>query len=113
MDFSIDFKVNRLPELYGVLNEEMNRAAYEVGERMYDTAYELVPVDTGDLRRSLYVKQEPDGTVTVGAAEEYAGYVELGTRHQAPQPYLYPAYMQHRDEVTQIVEQKLRELFGG
>lgn len=49
------------------------------------------PVDTGFLRRSI----ETEITDLKGrsyARADYAAYVELGTRYQAAQPFMGPAY---------------------
>ena len=46
----------------------------------------LAPTDTGALRASI---RTTDDGVTVGV--DYAGYVEYGTAHIAPQPFAGPA----------------------
>jgi len=56
------------------------------------------PVDTGNLRSSIDYstknrqgsirKPDKDNEVEVGTNVEYAGFVEFGTRYQAPQPFL-------------------------
>lgn len=52
-------------------------------------AKRLSPVDTGRLRSSITHDSDQTGAV-IGTNVEYAGFVELGTRHQTPQPYLRP-----------------------
>lgn len=95
---------DHIPNLLDTLQAKLNAALYEVGERIYDTAYDLVPVRTGNLQRSLFVEQdEATGEVVVGAAADYAEYVELGTSKMAAQPYLTPAYEAHRNEVEGLV----------
>lgn len=54
-------------------------------------AGQRAPVDTGYLQSSIYVRSK-SGTAHSARAEvvaqaNYAGYVEFGTRYQAPQPY--------------------------
>lgn len=47
---------------------------------------------TGNLRRNIRLRIEDGGyTAKVRAGAEYSGYVELGTRYMAAQPYLQPA----------------------
>lgn len=88
VDFDEQFAADVLPE--------MNR----MGARMVDDAVRLVPVDTGQLRATIthevdVVAGVPTLRVSAGNEDiDYAGYVELGTRHQAAQPYLRPAVLQ-------------------
>lgn len=52
------------------------------------------PVDTGRLRASIThtIGRDGDGLFAdVGTDVEYGPYVEFGTRHQRPQPFLRPA----------------------
>ena len=49
------------------------------------------PVDTGALRNSLQSSFPTTKTGVVSASVEYAPYVELGTIHNRPQPFLLPA----------------------
>jgi len=54
----------------------------------------IVPVDTGQLRRSITTEVEiNDKNIVgrVGTNVKYAPYVELGTRKMSPRPYLRPA----------------------
>lgn len=53
-------------------------------------AKRIVPVDSGDLQRSIHAESGPSGNFVV-ADEEYAAFVELGTSKMAAQPYLRPA----------------------
>jgi HK97 gp10 family phage protein len=59
-------------------------------------ARELVPVDTGRLRRSISSDVEGKELVvgTVSADTEYAAYVEYGTSRMHAQPYLRPAMLE-------------------
>lgn len=62
--------------------------------RVESGAKRLCPVDTGRLRASIThtVGRDGQGIVgTVGTNVTYAVFVELGTRHMAPRPYLRPA----------------------
>ena len=72
-----------------------------------DRAKELVPVDTGSLRKSIRKERHawPAGNITyvgiraggyitnpkTGRKVDYARYVCYGTSRQRPQPYLRPA----------------------
>ena len=62
------------------------------GSRLQLAAKLRAPVDTGTLRRSIGLSIEDGGlTADVEATAHYAGYVELGTRYMAAQPYMKPA----------------------
>ena len=81
----------------------LKKAAKDVKEE----ARELVPVDTGALRKSIRVTStaKEAGHITrvgvraggyetnpkTGNLVNYAVFVEFGTSRQAPQPYLVPA----------------------
>ena len=48
---------------------------------------------TGNLKRSIGLEIIDGGfTAEIEPTAEYAGYVEVGTRHMDAQPYLKPAY---------------------
>lgn len=80
------------------LDELLRSPAGDVGKALLGSvimverrAKQLAPVDTGRLRSSIThaVGTDALGLVgTVGTDVEYAPYVELGTRHQAPNPFL-------------------------
>lgn len=55
-------------------------------------AQRVVPVDSGDLRRSIHAEVNSAGLFVV-ADEEYAAEVELGTSKMAAQPFLRPALL--------------------
>lgn len=65
-----------------------------------DGARRRAPVDTGQLRDSIeHGYDEATNTAWYGASAEHAGFVELGTRYMAPQPYLRPAM----DDIKRVV----------
>ena len=79
--------------------EEVNANAAKVVDESLDyglvIAEGLVPVRTGALKDSLHKEFDPIKCAgTFGSDLDYALYPELGTRYQAAQPYLYPAWKQ-------------------
>ena len=75
-------------KLHDKLGDALEDCAFEVESR----AQNIVPVDTGELQESI--RHETDRDILeakVGSDVEYSGYVELGTRKMAAQPYLRPA----------------------
>lgn len=77
------------------LDGDVSDLLEQLGVDIEASATAACPVDTGHLRDSL--EHEVDGdTLRVGTNVDYAAYVEEGTRHMAPQPYLRPALYQVR-----------------
>lgn len=103
-------------------------------------AASMAPVDTGFLKNSIYVAtwdastygqggfgglhqellpevdtpDEHEAIIGVGAS--YGEYVEFGTAHQSPQPYLEPAVDWARgpfEDALGKIEDKLKEIRGG
>lgn len=71
-------------------------ALEEVGLVAEGYAKRACPVDTGRLRNSItHVTRPDEKAVYIGTNVEYAPCVELGTRHQKPQPFLKPAANDH------------------
>ena len=91
------------PALIRGMGRAMDKAALESARLVRDTAKGLVPVDTGALRRSIRTEKVQPRQYDVGAGEDYAGFVEFGTIHQAAQPYLRPA--------LRINESPMRRIF--
>lgn len=69
-------------------------------------AQQRAPVDTGALRSSIGVDLSFGSLqAVIGPTVDYAPYVEHGTRHQAPQPYMQPAADAVIPGLTQALEQ--------
>lgn len=52
------------------------------------------PVDTGNLRSSIFSTIRTDGAAVIGEtgpSANYGDYLERGTSRMAPQPYVFPA----------------------
>lgn len=80
---------------------ELERLKRDLLERVADSvssdAQRFAPVRTGRLRASIEPGPVEGDTVRVWAHASYAGYVEMGTRHMAAQPYLRPALYRRRE----------------
>lgn len=67
------------------------------GSDMQNKAMRAVPVDTGNLKRSITLEEGNDGlSAKVSASSEYSEYVEKGTRYMDAQPYMKPSYLQQK-----------------
>ena len=61
----------------------------------------LCPVQSGRLRESISVRMQEEGASgEVVASAPYAAIVELGSAAGAARPFLYPAFMARRMELT-------------
>lgn len=80
----------------------------EIGERAVRYATEIVPVRTGNLKSSIAYDAD-DRQVIIGSDVHYASYVEEGTVHMRPRPYLRPAIVNHLDEYREVI----RRAMGG
>ncbi|MCW6683036.1 HK97 gp10 family phage protein [Aerococcaceae bacterium NML160702] len=97
----------------------------------------LVPVDVGDLKRSIEYEVEQNSKQVegqIGSNKDYAVFVEFGTgefaengngrkggwryqdnegkwhftKGQKPQPFLRPAYKQNKKNIKNIIEKELK-----
>lgn len=88
-----------------VLLEVGNRVDVILEEMAADALAEakrLVPVRTGDLKRSIVVEIR-GRRIILGSDLHYAPYVEMGTPKAAARPFLRPA--------IELITQKLRRRF--
>lgn len=107
----------------------------DAGKLIQQTAKNICPVDTGQLRNSIEVTSVED-KVEIGTNVEYAPYVEYGTGYlgdssvphtkkeswvyrgadgnfytshgQSPQPFLYPAFNAHITTIKTKVKESLQ-----
>ncbi len=95
---------------------DLSRAAGTVGQKaaahvrktaaaVEATAKRFVPVDSGDLKRSIDTAIVGDGrhaqmSADVFTDSPYGGYVEWGTSRMAPHAYLGPALDRHSGHFT-------------
>lgn len=113
----------------------MNRGIIKTAHDIKDSARASAPVDMGNLKRSIDVETKENTTFVYAdpILAPHAPYVEFGTGDFAvapapeyneymreffvtgkgttrPQPYLFPAYFRHRDELVPNVEEELNKI---
>lgn len=71
-------------------------------------ANQHVPVDTGNLKRSIHANTN-GRRIIFEARAEYAGYVEFGTSRMAPRGYMLPAVAAVLPELMQRLGQDIVE----
>lgn len=80
----------------------------QTGADIFGISQDLVPVDSGDLKRSGGVIPISPQKVIVGYGNDevdYAIYVEYGTESSPAQPFLTPSFMQSE----QAFEKRFKE----
>jgi HK97 gp10 family phage protein len=76
----------------GLIPQKVGAALEKDFQAANDMASAYCPVDTGYLRSTIYHKVGDNGfSAELGATADYAGYVELGTRHMVAEPFIRPA----------------------
>lgn len=78
------------PDMVGLTFPDYSEGNEVFVNRFLEAAKDLVPVDTGALKRSIDADCDDD-EITCVATEEYAQYVEYGTVNMQEQPYFEPA----------------------
>lgn len=96
--------------------EVVHRAARQWADDVTEAATHRAPKLTGELELSVHPEVDGGNAEVIADAvndngRSYAAYVELGTGHGAAQPYLYPAFAEHRDVLPQVRE-ALAEVIG-
>lgn len=74
-------------------------------KKMLAVAKRLVPVRTGNLQRSIQMKQITNGYAFFVNHQQapYGIYVEKGRTGRPPKPYFVPAVEQHRDPLRKAL----------
>lgn len=78
----LDSLLKKLDKLGGNVEEVLYKSMQQQGELVKSDAKELCPVDTGDLRKSIYKKtKRAKGRIvsTIYTNSDHAAYVEFGT----------------------------------
>lgn len=82
-------KLGRIPP---AVNDGLRKHIETASFRIWRDARASVPVDEGDLQRSIQSEFSDDGLVArVGTNMVYGPAIEFGTRHTEKQPYVFPA----------------------
>jgi HK97 gp10 family phage protein len=125
--FAID--VIGAPELKAVLAalepkvaKKLTRQAMRKAQKIVlADAKRLVPVDTGQLKKSLSIRALKRSRSRFGVSVQtkeglfkgeqfYGGFIELGTKKMQARPYLRPALYDNEARVREVFAGSLREL---
>lgn len=105
----VEVRADNREAIANAIDRALVAALEEIGLAAEGYAKRACPVDTGRLRNSItHIVDEGGKCAVIGTNVEYAPYVELGTRHQKPQPYLKPAAEDHESTYKGIFLKHLR-----
>ncbi|MFB9464529.1 HK97-gp10 family putative phage morphogenesis protein [Streptomyces cinereospinus] len=107
--------IERIPQAMDAARTE---TLNEWADAVQNTAEDRVPRDKGDLWQALDQRVNTHfGRAEVGVWDpdqlEYAMYVEKGTSKMGDQPFLVPAFNEHRRQVTRTYRAAFRRHMGG
>ncbi len=105
MDVSVDLKGLDTSNL----TEQLSQVVFIAARNIEKRSKEIVPVDTGATRNSIFVDPEtPSMQHTIGPTTEYAPFIEFGTRYWEGKPFMIPASEAERksfeDALAQVFE---------
>lgn len=104
----VEVRADNREAIANAIDRALVAALEEIGLAAEGYAKRACPVDTGRLRNSItHIVDEGGKCAVIGTNVEYAPYVELGTRHQKPQPYLKPAAEDHESTYRSIFRKHL------
>lgn len=82
---------NRFPQIIAAMERQADLVVRKTAMDLEAQAKMLAPVDTGMLRASIQAFAVAPRHWAVVVGVEYGVYLEYGTRHNAPQPFMMPA----------------------
>lgn len=86
------------------IDRQANAAAERVGLGALKSARSVVPVDSGDLRKSLTFRRQ-GAVATVTSDLPYSAFQEFGTSQMAPSPFIGPAATEWGPRLEREVEE--------
>lgn len=103
----MDELMSQIERIGNIAEEKLVPLLKEAAEEtILPEAKRLVPVDTGELRDSLEIRETPNG-IELYAGTDHALPVEFGTVHQEAQPYMRPAIDTQSDAMLKKVADRL------
>jgi HK97 gp10 family phage protein len=96
------FKRNN--KVFKKLDSDREKRLDLVGTFVATAAKLNAAVNTGYMRGSIYHEVIRQGSaVRIGAAAEYAPFVEFGTRKMIAQPFLFPAVIDNKQSILKLL----------
>jgi HK97 gp10 family phage protein len=113
-DFNISKVFKELDGLDKALRNKIIRQSQRAGAKILASEIKSeAPVDSGRTKRSVKVKSGKRRKNTIstnveisgGHDEPFIGFVEFGTKDQAPNPFIRRSVLAKRDEVVEVVRE--------
>ncbi|WP_055078771.1 HK97-gp10 family putative phage morphogenesis protein [Lagierella massiliensis] len=96
------------------IKSEMAKAVRVSTSECQQHAKSIVPVDTGDLKKSIGINIYHDGLIgEVEPTMDYRVYVEYGTRFMAAQPYMRPSFYKQEPIFKKDMEKIVKKYTKG
>ena len=111
--FKIDFDSTKIEQALKNKIKQVEQAEQgvvkDLGSIVKKNARKFVPVDEGDLKKSLDMTLTDNGKVAeIGTTLDYGRYQEYGTRKMPPQPFLRPALDVARKSVKGVIKKYVK-----
>lgn len=107
---------SRIPQALAQVHQIALQATQECFELdIKPAAVEGSPVRTGHNRRSIdtTVEETPRGpSARLFTQSGYGGYLEVGTRFMAAEPYLWPAFQENIQNLPRLAQAKIQVIEG-
>lgn len=98
---------SNLKNIEAEFNKRTKKSLEDIGDFIVDEAKEKVPVKTGELKRSIE-KDVQDNKLNVGSNLDYSVHVEIGSSGRVEKPYLGPAALENKSQLTSIAEKNFK-----
>ena len=94
---------NSINATIAAMHQATTKANSQIASQIAATAQANAPVQAGELRDSIVATEN-----SVEVTAPHALFVEVGTEHQAAQPFLTPAVQEHADDYTAALREAFR-----
>jgi HK97 gp10 family phage protein len=109
-DANLQFVEQMIGELPSYLEKYLWKNMLEVANVIASEARAYAPIKTGMLQASIVAVVTENG-VAISCEVPYAKFVELGTKNQLPQLFLYTAMSNHYEDIRQAIERTIHDFF--
>jgi hypothetical protein len=113
----IEFRgIDEVARLFSVtlpnnLQESIDQSLTDIANDIHNTTTSLCPVDTGALLGSIRVTRTTANQIIATAGEDYASYVDSGTRKMEAQPFFVDPINNIVDLYPEKLSSNLDKLF--